>query len=118
MPRNLSTTIHRWVALAACFMGAVHAADSEQWLTYPGKSGPGKGKRVILMAADQEYRSEQSMPMLAKILSQHHGFDCTVLFAVNEKGGIPRRENPSANTTSQEWSFWRRPIWCCFSRAS
>ena len=40
------------------------------------------------MAADQEYRSEQSMPMLAKILSKHHGFDCTVLFAVNEKGEV------------------------------
>ena len=88
MPRNLSFAIHRWAALAVCFLGVVQAADSEQWLTYPGKSGPGKGKRVILMAADQEYRSEQSMPMLAKILSQHHGFDCTVLFAVNEKGEV------------------------------
>ncbi|MCE2861927.1 MAG: ThuA domain-containing protein [Opitutaceae bacterium] len=40
----------------------------------------------MLIAADQEYRSEQSMPMLAKILSRHHGFDCTVLFGVNAKG--------------------------------
>jgi hypothetical protein len=42
----------------------------------------------VLIAAEQEYRSEQSMPMLAKILSTHHGFDCTVLFAVNEKGEV------------------------------
>ena len=42
----------------------------------------------MLIAADQEYRSEQSMPMMAKILSTHHGFDCTVLFAVNEKGEV------------------------------
>jgi hypothetical protein len=28
------------------------------------------------------------MPMMAKILSVHHGFDCTVLFGVNEKGEV------------------------------
>ena len=47
--------------------------------------GPGKGKHVVLIASEQEYRCEQSMPMLANILSQHHGFDCTVLFSVNER---------------------------------
>ena len=65
-----------------------HTADAEQWLTYPGGDGPGKGRRIVLIAADQEYRSEQSMPMMAKILSSHHGFDCTVLFAVNEQGEV------------------------------
>ena len=42
----------------------------------------------MLIAADQEYRSEQSMPMLAAILSKHHGFDCTVLFSVNPDGEV------------------------------
>jgi hypothetical protein len=42
----------------------------------------------VLIAAEQEYRSEQSMPMMAKILSTHHGFDCTVLFAVNDNGDV------------------------------
>jgi hypothetical protein len=68
--------------------GVAQAADNEPWLTYPGGDGPGKGKRIVLIAADQEYRSEQSMPMMAKILSTHHGFDCTVLFAVNDKGEV------------------------------
>ena len=62
--------------------------ESDQWLVYPGGDGPGKGKHIILIAADQEYRSEQAMPMLAKILSKHHGFDCTVLFAVNSEGKV------------------------------
>ncbi len=62
--------------------------ESDLWLTYSGASGPGKGKHVVLIAAEQEYRCEQSMPMLAKILSQRHGFDCTVLFCVNEKGEV------------------------------
>lgn len=62
--------------------------DSELWLTYSGHVGPGKGKHIVLIAAEQEYRSEQSLPMLARVLSMHHGFDCTVLFSVNERGEV------------------------------
>jgi type 1 glutamine amidotransferase len=58
--------------------------ESPLWLTYAGGAGPGQGRHVVLIAADQEYRSEQSLPMLAKILSTHHGFDTTVLFGLNE----------------------------------
>lgn len=61
---------------------------SPLWLTYKGKAGPGGGKHVVFVAADQEYRSEQSMPMLAKILAERHGFDCTVLFALNQKDEV------------------------------
>lgn len=60
--------------------------ESPLWLTYPGAEGPGKGKHIVLIAAEQEYRSEHSMPMLAGVLSKHHGFDCTVLFGVNDQG--------------------------------
>ena len=63
--------------------------ESPQWLIYPGAGdGPGKGRHIVLIAADQEYRSEQAMPMLAKILSTHHGFHCTVLFGVNDQGEV------------------------------
>ena len=86
MQRQLRRLIVFITLLASCAL--THAADNPQWLTYPGGDGPGKGKRVVLIAADQEYRSEQSMPMMAKILSAHHGFDCTVLFAVNDKGEV------------------------------
>lgn len=53
-----------------------------QWVTYKGKNNP-TGKKVILVTGDEEYRSEEAMPQLAKILANHHGFDCTVLFAQN-----------------------------------
>ena len=78
----------RLFCFAALVLSCAHAQaeDEVQWLSYAGGEGPGKGKKIVLIAADQEYRSEQSMPMLAKILSTHHGFDCTVLFGVNEKG--------------------------------
>jgi hypothetical protein len=63
-------------------------SDNAPWLSYTGGQGPGKGKYVVLIAAEQEYRSEQSMPMMAKVLATHHGFDCTVLFGVNENGEV------------------------------
>lgn len=68
--------------------GLARAEACPPWLACAGGDGPGKGKRIVLIAADQEYRSEQAMPMLAKILATHHGFDCTVLFGVNDKGEV------------------------------
>jgi type 1 glutamine amidotransferase len=59
-----------------------HAA--KDWVEYPAGEGPGKGRHVVLIAGDEEYRSEEGMPMLGKILSQHHGFRCTVLFSVSD----------------------------------
>ena len=75
--------------------------QSEPWLTYRGiGDGPGKGRHVVLIAAEQEYRSEQSMPMLAKVLSKHHSFDCTVLFSVNENGEVdPTLPAPNKDRT-------------------
>lgn len=52
-----------------------------QWLQYKGTEGPGKGKHIVLISGDEEYRSEEALPLLASILSEQHGFDCTVLFA-------------------------------------
>jgi len=52
-----------------------------------GEAGPGKGKHIVLISGDEEYRSEEALPMLAHILSRHHGFDCTVLFSINPEDG-------------------------------
>ena len=68
----------------AFFSASSLAAD---WLHLPAKAGTGNGKKVVLVSGDEEYRSEETCPMLAKILSQKHGFDCTVLFAINPDGG-------------------------------
>jgi len=86
MTARLRSFLTLLALVSAC--AAARGATNEQWLTYPGSDGAGKGKRIVLIAADQEYRSEESMPMMAKILSTHHGFDCTVLFAVNERGEV------------------------------
>lgn len=53
-----------------------------------GADGPGKGKHIVLIAADDEYRSEELIPQLAKILARREGFRCTVLFAVDPEGKV------------------------------
>ena len=57
------------------------------WGRLPGQQGPGKGKHIVFLAGDEEYRSEEGLPMLAKILAVRHGFKCTVLFAINPADG-------------------------------
>ena len=64
-----------------------------QAIVYQGEEGLGKGKHIVFIASDHEYRSEETLPALARILSKHHGFKCTVVFGVNDKGEI----QPGAN---------------------
>ena len=60
----------------------------DRWIVFEGNGGPGQGQHIILIAGDDEYRTEESFPQLAKILSKHHGFKCTVLFAQDKDGTI------------------------------
>ena len=80
----------RRLLVAAAFIGSVitSVSSADEWVEYKGHDGPGSGKRIVLVSGDEEYRSEEALPQLAKILSSEHGFDCTVLFAINPKSGI------------------------------
>src|SRR5690242_15142903 len=78
---KIGLSIPLLTALLAC------AAEPADRVVMRGKNGPGKGKRIVLVSGDEEYRSEQTLPQLARILSQHHGFDCTVLFAIDSRDG-------------------------------
>ncbi len=62
--------------------------NNEQWVVYEGKEGPGKGKHIVFVSGDEEYRSEESLPLLAQIMAVHHGFKCTVLFAIDPETGV------------------------------
>jgi type 1 glutamine amidotransferase len=64
---------------------ALAAADR---VVYEGASGPGKGRHIVLVSGDEEYRSEEGLTQLARILAQHHGFKCTVLFALDPASGF------------------------------
>jgi hypothetical protein len=56
-------------------------------LVYDGEDGPGRGKHLVFLAGDHEYRSEETLPALARLLAKHHGFRCTVLFTLDPKTG-------------------------------
>lgn len=57
----------------------------------PIGSAADKQPHVVFVTGDEEYRSEESMPFLAKLLEKHHGFRCTVCYALADDGTI----NPS-----------------------
>jgi hypothetical protein len=63
------------------------AKGDDPGVVLPGHSGPGQGKHIVFVTGDQEYRSEELMPQLARILAVHHGFTCTVLFPINKADG-------------------------------
>ena len=64
----------------------VHSSNTNDWVVYEGEKK--NGKHIVFLAGDEEYRSEEGLPQMAKILAFRHGFKCTVLFSVNDKGEI------------------------------
>ncbi|GIX00206.1 MAG: cytochrome c [Pirellulaceae bacterium] len=79
--KNLATLGILWICSLFCLI----SYGSDRLVLHP-PSGQANGKHIVLIAGDEEYRSEQTMPMLGKILSQRHGFRCTVLFSLSEDG--------------------------------
>jgi type 1 glutamine amidotransferase len=73
-------------AVLSASLSSLSSAD-DRWVVYEGKEGPGRGKHIVLIAGDDEYRSEEAMPQLGKILAVHHGFKCTVLFSQDADTG-------------------------------
>jgi len=79
MIRRLLAFTVSLVPLGACV--AAPAADES--------SSP----RVVLVSGDEEYRSEEALPMLARILAERYGFRTTVLFATDPETGAIDPEN-------------------------
>ncbi|NBB21811.1 hypothetical protein GVN20_20780 [Runella sp. CRIBMP] len=57
-------------------------------IVYKGEKGPGRGKNIVFITSDHEYRSEESLPALARILAKRYGFTCTVVFGLDDNGFI------------------------------
>jgi Trehalose utilisation len=86
------------ITFGVCFVTnllPVSADSGIGWISYPGGKGPGQGKHVVLISGDEEYRSEEGLPMLAKILSERQGFQCTVLFSTDADGTINPNKSES-----------------------
>ncbi len=43
---------------------------------------------IVFVTGDEEYRSEESMPMLARILQRDYGFKTTICYSLNDQGFI------------------------------
>ena len=70
-----------------CVLAALAVPAQAQPVVYRGTDGPGKGKHIVFLAGDHEYRSEETLPAIARLLAKHHGFKCTVLFSVDRNTG-------------------------------
>lgn len=73
-------------ALSALFTFTARA-DHPSHVTYEGSGGMGQGKHIVYIASDHEYRGEEALPALARILARHYGFKCTVVFGVSPEDG-------------------------------
>ena len=93
----MATSLYRFLAFAPFFLVSLWAGaqPGQTYLQFQDGPGLGQGKHVVLVAGDDEYRSEESMPMLAKILSARYGFKTTVLFPIDPSSGdvVPNYQN-------------------------
>ena len=62
-------------------------ADHPNGVVWEGTSGPGKGKHIVFIAGDHEYRGEETLPALARILARHYGFKSSYFVTTNPKDG-------------------------------
>jgi trehalose utilization protein len=77
------------LALVA-FLSAIgpNAQPNPHLLVYQGDAGPGAGKHIVWLAGDHEYRSEEALPALARIMARRYGFTCSVFFTTDAKTGV------------------------------
>ncbi|MBM3848071.1 MAG: ThuA domain-containing protein [Verrucomicrobia bacterium] len=110
---------HKLIALlvTACLLVPVGKllADNAFSVVYEGSANkPGTGKHIVMLSGDDEYRSEECLPMLGKILAAKHGFKCTVLFTTDPGTGDINPENhtnvqglAALGTADLAILFWR-----------
>jgi hypothetical protein len=82
--------MRRIIALLVLSIAVLHlgAAEPSAGVTWEGESGPGKGKRIVFIAGDHEYRGEETLPALARILAKNYGFTCTFLVTTDPATGF------------------------------
>ncbi|QDU99109.1 ThuA domain-containing protein [Lignipirellula cremea] len=70
------------------------AAPHPNGVVWEGDKGPGVGKHIVFIAGDHEYRGEETLPALARILAKHYGFKCSFFVTTDPKDGTI---NPGSN---------------------
>ena len=79
---------YQFLAVLVLLIKLCIVSAAEPGLVIEGKEGIGKGQHIVFVTGEEYYRSEEGMSMFAKILSQHHGYKCTVLFAIDPVTGF------------------------------
>jgi hypothetical protein len=78
----------RSLALVVLIAWPFVGQGADPYLTIQGREGLGKGQHIVFVTGEEYYRSEEGMSMFARLLATHHGFKCTVLFAIDSTTGI------------------------------
>lgn len=76
------------VVVACLLLPVVRAQQNPHLVVYRGDQGAGRGKHIVLLAGDHEYRSEEALPQLARMLARHYGFTTSVLFTTDPTTGF------------------------------
>jgi len=84
MPKSSALFLVIAIALLCCTT-PTHADEFS--IVYKGADGIGKGRHIVFIAADHEYRGEQTLPALARIMAKRYGFKCTVVFGIDPQDG-------------------------------
>jgi len=82
----MPSTVFRLVLFTLFSLLPIAFLSAADRLEFAASNAATDARHIVLVAGDEEYRTEESMPMLAKILSQKHSFRCTVLFAFGPDG--------------------------------
>ncbi len=85
-------TLHRSAffvaALAAvCLVPAISLAAHPNGVVWEGGKGVGWGKHIVFIAGDHEYRGEETLPALARIMAKHYGFKCSYFVTTDPADG-------------------------------
>jgi hypothetical protein len=84
----LTRLIPSFLCAVALLYAPIAAAQNPHLVVYEGDKGPGHGKHIVFLAGDHEYRSEESLPQLARMLAKHYGFKCSVFVTVDPATGF------------------------------
>ena len=76
-----------WQAPTVEAAAQVQLEPKPNTVVWEGESGPGRGKHIVFIAGDHEYRGEETLPALARILAKHYGFKCTFVVTTNPDSG-------------------------------
>lgn len=78
----------KWAEALRPTLARITAAHSDPGaVAWEGEKGPGTGKHIVFLAGDHEYRGEESLPALARMLARHYGFKCTFLVTTDAETG-------------------------------